>query len=65
MWILEPLKNQSESWKSPGNSFPKKSMNPAKLWADTDKINNLLPVFFQSMDVILLHDEGKHIFPCK
>ena len=28
MWILEPLKNQSESWKSPGNLFLKIGMNP-------------------------------------
>ena len=28
MWILEPLKNQSESWKSPGNLFVKKGTNP-------------------------------------
>ena len=27
MTILEPLKNQSESWKSPGNLFLKKGMN--------------------------------------
>ena len=26
--ILEPLKNQSESWKSPGNLFLKKGTNP-------------------------------------
>ena len=34
-WILEPLKNQSEFWKSPGNLFLKKGTNPAfceKLW---------------------------------
>ena len=28
MWILEPLKNQSESWKSPGHLFLKKGTNP-------------------------------------
>ena len=27
MWILEHLKNQSESWKSPGNLFLKKGTN--------------------------------------
>ena len=26
--ILEPLKNQSEPWKSPGNLFLKKDTNP-------------------------------------
>ena len=31
MWILEPLKNQSESWKSPGNLFLKKGMNPVHI----------------------------------
>ena len=31
MWILEPLKNQSESLKSPGNLFLKKGMNPVFL----------------------------------
>ena len=28
MLILEPLKNQSESWKSPGNMSLKKGTNP-------------------------------------
>ena len=28
MWILESWKNQSESWKSPGNLFLKKGTNP-------------------------------------
>ena len=35
MWILEPFKSQSESWKSPGNLFLKKGMNPvnkSQLW---------------------------------
>ena len=27
-WILEPSKNQFESWKSPGNLFLKKGTNP-------------------------------------
>ena len=31
MWILEPLKNQSESWKSSGNLFLKKGTNPVSL----------------------------------
>ena len=33
MWILEPLKNQPESWKSPGNLFLKKGTN---VWLSTD-----------------------------
>ena len=28
MWILELLKNQSDSWKSPGNLCLKKGTNP-------------------------------------
>ena len=30
MGILEPLKNLSESWKSPGNLFLKKGANPVE-----------------------------------
>ena len=37
MSILEPLKNQSEPWKSPGNLFLKKGTNPVFI------INFVLP----------------------
>ena len=32
MWILESWKNQSESWKSPGNFFREKGTNPDWFW---------------------------------
>ena len=35
MWILESWKNQSESWKSPGNLFLKKGTNP--VFTEIDK----------------------------
>ena len=38
IWILEPLKIQSESWKSPGNLFLKKGTNPGEYLASTEEM---------------------------
>ena len=45
------MKNQSESWKSPGNLFLKKGMNPEiskMLGLSTDTVRDLLVFFFTS-----------------
>ena len=45
MRILEPLKNQSESWKSPGNLCLKKGTNPVYcFWVLQFYLNPLTPV---------------------
>ena len=55
MWILEALKNQSESWKSPGNLFLNKGTNPVKR-------NNYLTIRLWARDfyeVIVDEAEGR------
>ena len=54
MWILEALKNQSESWKSTGNLFLKKGTNPVYMSVDSIMIllefvldNNYFIVWWQ------------------
>ena len=53
MWILEPLKNQSGSWKNRGNLFLKKGTSPEKFPIRNYRTENLgIPLEFACQEFL-------------